>query len=370
MSAPSASAPSAAIGPIDAAVCNFNGREHLPFCLEALFAQSLPLRQVILVDNASTDGSVEWVQQNYPSVQIERLMQNQGPSPARNRGLELAQSAWVLLVDNDAVLEPDAVLHLARCAAAHPKAALVQPRSVFFDDPARVHYDGGAFHYCGLLALRNFGVQRVKAMGQGEVEVPAAVSVALLARRAALARQQAFDPGYFILFEDLDLSYRLRALGHGIYSAEDAICRHRGGTGGISFRSGDYPRRRTRLHSRNRWRFVLKCYRLRTLLVALPGLLVYELASVVFAATSGTFFAWCLGKWDLLRAMPEIVQQRGAFLAQRRRTCKERGICPLRDRDLLVAGPLTVHPGVESRAVRWLSRALATWWNWTKRLAG
>ncbi len=366
MSAPS----SEARAPVDALVCNYNGRAHLEHCLPALEAQTVPPRRIVVLDNASSDDSAAWIAAHYPRVEFVRLEQNLGPGPARNKALEMAQGDWALLLDNDAVLEPDALERLLDCARAHPTAALIQPRSVFFDEPERVHYDGGAFHYCGLLSLRNFGVLRAQALGQGDVEVEAAVSVALLVRRAALAGRLAFDPGYFILFEDLDLSFRLRALGESIWSAEGALCRHRGGTGGISFRSGSYPRQRTLLHARNRWRFVLKCYAGRTLIVALPGLWLYEGAAALFALRQGTLGAWFLGHAQVVRSLPEILRLRREFFHLRRGAQACAAKPRPRDQELLVGGPLTVHPMVRSATTRLLSRLLAGWWGLVRSLAG
>ncbi|HUR29624.1 MAG TPA: glycosyltransferase, partial [Planctomycetota bacterium] len=134
---------SAALGPISVVVVNFNGAEHLPHALDALFAQSLPIDEILLVDNASTDGSARAACEKHPSVRLIELEQNDGPCPARNAGLAAARNAWVLLLDNDAVLQPETLARLVHAASMHPEAAVLQPRSVFASEPSRVHYDGG-----------------------------------------------------------------------------------------------------------------------------------------------------------------------------------------------------------------------------------
>src|SRR5688572_17999857 len=289
------------LGRISAVVCNYNGREHLPPCLSALRAQTRPIDEVLVVDNASTDGSREIAAREMPEARIVALERNEGPCPARNRGLELSRNEWVLLVDNDAVLAPDVLEKLERAALSRPDAALVQPRSVVDADPSTVHYDGGALHYCGLFSLRNFFRPLARAEGQGVVEVGGAVSVALLVRRDVVRALGGFDPAFFILFEDLDLSMRVRGAGHAILSVEDAICRHRGGTPGISYRGPiDYPERRAFLHSRNRWLHLFKNHSLRTLVLTAPALAVYELVWALFTLRSGTFGGYLRGKWALL----------------------------------------------------------------------
>jgi hypothetical protein len=151
---------------------------------------------------------------------------------------------------------------------------------------------------------------------------------------------------------------RLRSAGHAILSVEDALCRHRGGTPGISYRGGiDYPERRAFLHSRNRWLHLLKNHSARTLALTAPALLAYELVWMLFTLRSGTFGGYLRGKAALLGALQEVQRQRRDV--QRRRT--------VRDRDLLVGGPLTVAPqldrgGASSAALRALDHALEAWW--------
>ena len=354
----SASATRASLGPIHAVVCNYNGREHLPPCLNALAAQTRPLAGVLVVDNASEDGSRELVARDFPGVRVLPLERNEGPCPARNRGLAEVGGEWVLLVDNDAVLGPDVLEKLERAALAQPDAAVLQPRSVVDGDPATVHYDGGELHYCGLFALRNFFRPLAQAEGAGTLEVGGAIAVALLVRRELLLELGGFDPAYFVLFEDLDLSMRLRMAGHRILSVEDALCRHRGGTAGISFRGAiDYPRRRAFLHSHNRWRYLVKCHSWRSLALGFPALALYELVWALFTAKSGNLGAYLEGKREFFRRFGELRRERRRVQATRTR----------RDGQLLVGGPLTIAPQIDrggaiSLALRGLDAALRAWW--------
>ena len=360
------SAPAAGSGPaVSVVVINYQGREHLPPCLQALAAQIGGYDELIVIDNASTDGSERLVEELLPAARLVRMAANHGPCPARNEGLRLARNRWVLLVDNDAVLAPDVLVKLRAAADADPQAALVQPRSVLAHEPSRVHYDGGALHYVGVFSLRNFFTPLLQAEGQGVVAVPGAVSVALLCDRERVLAAGGFDARYFILFEDLDLSLRLGQRGARILAVEDALVHHRGGTSGVSFRGpGDYPRRRAFLHSRNRWLYLVKNYSWRTLLVAAPGFLLYDLAWVAFALRSGTFLDWLEGKVAFLRELPAVLRARRDVQASRTRP----------DRELLVGGPLTITApladGSGGRALRLLDRALAAWWSLVRPWAG
>lgn len=353
------------LGPVSVVVCNYQGARYLEELLDSVAALRGDVGEVLVVDNASTDESRAIVARRGGRVRWIEMGRNDGPCPARNAGLRAAAQRWVLALDNDAVCTPDMLERLCAAAAARPDAAIVQPRSVFASEPQRVHYDGGAFHYAGLIALRNFYRPLAQAEGRGTLDVDCAVAVALLVDRDALLELGGFDETMFILFEDLDLSYRVRASGRAILSVEDALVLHKGGTPGISFREGpSYPRSRVYFHSRNRWTFLAKNLRLRTLIVAAPGLLAYELVWFAFALLQGGAGDWFRGKARFL-GLREHVRRERARLARTR-------VVP--DRLLLVGGPLTITPALARGPRRFLLAALdlllRAWWGLARHVAG
>lgn len=353
------------LGPVSVVVCNYNGERYLEECLASVAALRGIVDEVIVVDNHSTDRSREIAERL--GARIVALATNDGPCPARNRGMREARNRWVLALDNDAVCTPDLLERLSAAVAAAPTGpvAIAQPRSVFASEPGRVHYDGGSFHYVGLISLRNFYVPLPEAVGRGTVPVDCAVAVALLVDREALLELGGYDETMFILFEDLDLSYRLRATGRAILSVEDAIVLHKGGTPGISFRDGpSYPGSRVFFHSRNRWTFLAKCLRVRTLLVVAPGILAYELVWFVFACVSLAPHEWLRGKWRFVRLLGHVRRERARFQSVR----------SLADRDLLVGGPLTITPALERGGLRGfvlgvLDASLHAWWRLVRGLS-
>jgi len=344
-------------------VCNYNGEAYLAACLESVLAQAPD--EVIVVDDASTDGSLALLAERFPAVTVLRLAENRGPCAARNAGMRAARHPWVLAVDNDAVLEPGALARLRAALEEHPDACLAQPRSVLHDQPDVVHYDGGSFHYLGLISLRNFYTPLARATGHGTVDSDCLVSICALLDRDTVLALGGYDEELFYLAEDLDLSLRLRLAGQRLLSVEDALVRHRGGTAGLSFRGGSYPRRRIFLHARNRRRVLLKCYRLRTLLLVLPAFAAYELVWVLFALRNGELGAQLAGRLAFLRSLRSTWRARRAVQAQRVR----------RDRELLVGGPLVLSPslltGRPARlAAALLDKGLRAWWRLVAPLAG
>ena len=354
---------------VSLAVICWEGMDHLEHCLPAMeeAARGCDVTDRILVDGASADGSAAWVSEHCPTWRVIDLGANLGAAGARNRALEEAASDWVFLADCDAVPPPGAAASLLETAGRFPGAAVVSPTSVFFDDTDRVHYDGGQIHYAGLFSLRRFyesGTPAAAAHPGHQAHTDGGfVSVAALYDCSTVLGVGGFCEEMFILFEDLDLSFRLRALGFDVVRDPAVRVLHRHGSVGISHRgAGRYPNRRIFLHSRNRWLFLLRSLRIRTLLLTLPAQLLYEVIWAGFAVRSGAPWAYLSGKMDVFRHLGSVVRARRALQRSRR------GAPPGRaDRDLLVGGPLTFAPHVATpggrRVIsRFLDAAMKGWW--------
>ena len=354
-----------ALNDVTATVCNYNGRAYLGDCLRALLDQTSPPARVVVYDNDSKDESVDYVRTEFPEVEVVAMGGNLGPGAPRNRGLREADTKYVVQVDSDVILERDCLERLHEEAEA-TGAAVTMPRTLFDGERDRVHYDGGWFHYVGVMTLRNFFARLppdAPDAYEEPLDVDAAVATALLLRRDAVSVAGGYDLEYFILFEDHDLSYRLRARGERLRLVPHAIVFHRQGTPGISYREGPaYPERRAFLHSRNRWRLLLRNHSTRALLLGLPGILAYELVWFGFALTKGLLKPWFDGKRELLRQWRPLMEQRRALQRARK----------VGDQELLQALPLTHAPMVRSgfvnRAVeRALDLWLRGWWRLVRR---
>lgn len=343
------------LGPISVVVVNYQGEHYLEPCLRSIQAQTREPDEVLVVENASTDGSLNVLNTHFRGVEVVRMPSNVGACIARNVGMRAAKYRFVLLVDNDVILAPDTLEKLVSALEERPDAVMAQPRSVYKEDNSRVHYDGGDLHYAGLISLHNFGAPR-PADSPAVEEIDVAISLALLVDKAQVIEAGGFDEVFFILFEDLDLSHRLRLAGKAILKVNDAAVQHDAGTPGISFRDdSDYPGRRVFFHSRNRWLYMVKCYRWWTLFVSLPGLLIYEGAWFVFSLKAGNAGPWFRGKAAFFRGFGEALRKRKHI--QRRRK--------VGDRALLVGGPLTLSPNLAASkglGARILDGALRGWW--------
>ena len=341
-------------------VVNHQGAEFLEETLDAIRAVDAPIGEVLLVDNASTDGSAARAAER-ADVELLRLPSNRGPGAARNAALRRAAHDLVLFLDNDVAPDPDCPAILAR-ELGRTGATLAMPRIVFADDPATVQYEGAFAHFSGLLGFENAGRAAADA-SQRTHEIQSIVTACFLLDRSRWGACDAFDELFFFLLEDHDLGLRARIGGHRIVSVPAAHCLHRSGTAGLSLRRiGHYTDVRIENLVRNRWMILLKDYQLRSLVVLGPVLLAFEGLQLAGAIRKG----W-LGRW--LSAAGWLLRNSGAVLRRRRDVQRSRRVP---DREILAGGPFPfadrlLAGRLEAAVGRALDRAADAWWRRARR---
>lgn len=330
-------------------VVNFNGARHLPTTLRSAVALADRFADILLVDNASTDGGVGMVERDFPTVRILRMAANEGPGSARNAGLRAAASDLVLLIDNDVTLGPDCASVLAEALAEHPEAAIAAPRILYAHNPDIIQYDGAGSHFLGVMMLENPDAP-VAGSDRSVRRTGSVITCAFMVDRRRLPDPAPFDESFFIYLEDHDFGVRMRALGAEILAVPEAVCYHGDGTDGLSIRAvGSYSSMRVFCLIRNRWQLILKNYSLRSMLVLSPLFLVYELAQLVIVLRKGWWREWG-------RAVAWIFANWGAIMAKRR-DVQARRTRP--DRELLSGGRIPFRDELTSGAFeRWLRQAL------------
>ena len=235
---------SAAHPTVSVVIPNWNGLRWLDPCLEALQAQDRPPDEIIVVDNGSTDGSVNHLRATHPDVDVHELGANTGFAHAANRGVERARGEFVALVNTDVVLAPDWLSRLAAALADDPAAAAVACKMVSLTDPGVIYDAGDILRRDGACEQRGrFGRDDGRWDQPGEVF--GACAGAALYRRPVLRALGGFDERYFAYLEDVDLALRIRLAGWRC-RYEPAVARHAG-----EGSSGQLPGGHHRLVARN-----------------------------------------------------------------------------------------------------------------------
>ncbi len=211
---------------------HWNGIRFLPPCLEALQKQTYPAIEVILVDNASTDGSQALIRDEYPWVNLIELPENRGFTGACNTGIEAAKGEWVALLNNDTEADPEWVASVVDAFSRHPDAGSVASKMLLFDQRDQLHTAGDYFTVNGRAGNR--GVWQVDA-GQYDSEefVFSACGGSSAYRRAMLDQIGPLDDDFFFLMEDVDLGWRAQLAGwRCLYTPKAVVYHHLSATGG------------------------------------------------------------------------------------------------------------------------------------------
>ena len=189
-----------------------NGRQLLDRCLQSVQAHAPRGTQIIVVDDASTDGTVSWLKSQYPQVETLGLLENRGFCGAINAGLERAKGEVVELLNNDTEVEAG----WAEASLAHfqdPSVGSVAPLVTRLGDPDIIDSQGMEYHICGWAFDRGHG-QKLQERDLVAREVFGASGSCGFYRRQALTRVGGLWPVYGFYFEDTDLAFRLRWAGY------------------------------------------------------------------------------------------------------------------------------------------------------------
>jgi len=214
-------------------VVMWNGCQDTVECLESLRNDTYPNKQLIVVDNGSADDSVVQVREKFPEAELIENHTNLGFTGGNNIGIRkaIAQGAdYLYLLNNDTTVEPDALTKLVAVAEANPDFGLISPVMHYFDPPRDIWFAGSQIALAQGLAVHDNS--RMPERTEEPYEVPWLSGCAIL-MRATLARQlEGFDERYYLTFEDVDISLRVRKAGFALAIVPAARIYHKGGMSG------------------------------------------------------------------------------------------------------------------------------------------
>jgi len=268
-------------------------------CLEALAAQTLKADRVIVVDDASTDGSAALVREKYSWVRLIELKESRGYAGACAAGYEEAQGDWIAVLNNDAVPDPGWLEAAVKAAESDGVVGSVACLVVLAEPE-------GAVDSVGLIAERS-GLARLSGRGRKEeelentkapVEVFGPAGSAVVYRRAALDEVGFFEPDFETYYEDVDLAWRLRWAGWKCLLAHESRVVHR-----HSYTMDRINVEKRRLLQRNRIRAMVRNWPASWLALYCPIVMAYDLGSVAVAAREGALGQAFRARVDVMRAL-------------------------------------------------------------------
>ncbi len=289
-------------------ILNYNGRDYLERFLPSVLRSTYPRLEVVVADNRSTDGSLDFLRARHPSVRILENPANQGFAQGYNTALAQVTADVSVLLNSDVEVEPGWIEPVVALMATDERIAACQPKILDWNAPDRFEYAGAAGGWIDSFGYP-FSRGRVfdtceRDTGQYDDPAPVfwATGAAMFVRTAVFLAHGGFDPYFFAHQEEIDLCWRLQRAGYRIYACPASVVRHVGG--------GTLPQgnpRKTYLNFRNNLVMLWKNLPLRERWWRIPARLALDAVSAwknlltghpdyftAVARAHASLFAWAL----------------------------------------------------------------------------
>ncbi|NND32187.1 MAG: glycosyltransferase family 2 protein [Saprospiraceae bacterium] len=279
---------------------NWNGMRWLPQCFIHLKKQTCQSFQIVVVDNASSDGSVKWILNKYPEVHLIKLKENLGFAHAVNMGIQASETPYVALLNTDTRVHSDWLKHLLRhMQNGDENLGAVSPLMLSMEDAAVIDDAGNSFSWYGMATKIGHG----KRMDSTPIDIDifSPSGGASLYRRSFFDHCGAFDAAFFAYLEDVDLGLRGRLFGY-IYELETQAQVYHFGHGSEINRD-----RYIQLITQNRLLIFLKNIPTR-LLIRNLGKIIY--GQIYFLIANGRLLPVMKGYLSFLKRIPHIIRKR------------------------------------------------------------
>ncbi len=289
-------------------ITNWNGRQHLETCLRSVFAQDFQDFAVFVVDNASTDDSVDMVQKRFPQVRLIQNEANLGLCAANNQGILATKAKFVAILNNDTELEPDWLGRLVQAIKVDTQIGMCACKMLLTDKRDMIESAGIVVDKAGIA----WGLESGNTDCAGSttpVPVFGACGGAALYRRSMLFDIGLFDEDFFVYLEDADVALRGQWAGWKSIYVPDAIVYH---AHSATIKEGSPFK--TRLLGRNKVWIICKNYPFPQLLWYSPLILGYELMAIGYNVAVGRGFNTLKGRIEGLRQIPRILAKRQKFV--------------------------------------------------------
>jgi hypothetical protein len=293
----------------------YNSLKDLPECIPSLLSQTYDNFEIIVVDNASSDETVEYITGNYPEQRIIQTGKNLGYPGGNNAGFEHATGEYIVVMNPDTVADKNWLAELVKPLEKNPDIAVTTPKINIYYDKSKINTCGNIPHYTGLTFCRGLNSPSDSCNIQEEIGAISGCSFAI--RKEMLDYIEGFDADFFLYMEDADLSWRVRFAGGKIVYVPQSTMYHKFKLSIASWKHFYLER--------NRYLILLKNLETKTLLLLFPGLIVTEIVTMGHAVLNGPDYVVSKLKayWWLISNTGMIKQKRSETLKLKKVTDNE-----------------------------------------------
>jgi GT2 family glycosyltransferase len=299
---------------------SYNSQSWLEVCLPTIIAQNYTPYEIILVDNGSTDDSIQWVAENFPSIKLKTLNKTQSLSKAINLGVNAAKGEFYLLLNPDLKLDPDAIANLVSIIQGDPICAAVAPKLKLMITPAFLN---GLGNFVGSISWGTDSALGHLDLGQFDDwnEIPSACFAATLVSASAWKEVGTIDEGFPLYYEDSEWCYRARLLGYTVRAAPGAVIYHAFGSRTSSDEGINLTPEKLQYVAYGRLRFATKILSPSYFLRFLSMYLLEDSINIIYSLFRGrwkTFQAYFLAWTNYIKKLPELWNERKVIQSKRK----------------------------------------------------
>lgn len=281
-------------------IVNWNGKHFLEDCLGSLSKISYKNFEVIFVDNASSDGSVAYVKENFPKVKVIENSKNLGFAEGHKEAFQKAKGELILLLSTDTIVDLNLLDELVKAIYSGKNIGAVMPKLLMYPQKNLIDSIGSFFLTSGL--LYHFGREKDhrQSIYNKPMEVYSAKGACILFKKDVLLKTGLFDKDFFAYFEETDLCHRIWLAGYSVFYWPGTTVYHKGAGA-----SGQMVKGFIQFHSfKNRICSYLKNLEMKNLLKVIPlTILVYQCAFILHLLAGKFDIAWAMQKaiiWNIV----------------------------------------------------------------------
>ncbi len=295
-------------------IVNWNSKENLKDCLSSLFKISYQNYEVVMVDNGSVDGSVEFVEKEYPKVKIVESKENLGFAGGNDFGIKHCHGKYVLFLNNDTIVTKNFLNELVDFIEKDEDLAIVQP-TILFHRPGlnldkKINSVGSFLLKSGFLHHLDYGKEYKASSYKESYEIFTAYGACFLVRKKVIDEVGLFDSDYFAYFEETDFCHRVWMSGYKIKIITNPIIYHKGGS-----TSEKLPSAFIQYHSfKNRLYTYLKNFEMKNIIrIFIPHLIICEISTFLYLLIGRPGYAIAIQKaifWNLFNFKKMVKERR------------------------------------------------------------
>lgn len=290
-------------------IINMNGEDYLKICLPSLIKEVYGNKEIVIVDNGSTDGSVEFVKKNYSEIVVIENKFNAGFAGANNQGYKKTHGKYLFLLNNDTKIPKVLFKPLVDFMEANSSVGATQPRVLRQNEPEKLDSVGSFFTRSGFLYHFGFGHKDTKKLKRVR-PLFSAKGCALMLRKSLIDRIGLFDEDFFAYFEETDLCWRIWLSGYKIFYIPDSYILHKGWgtTSRMNFSFINFHSYKNRIFS------LIKNLSFKNLIIILPINIFLSVLASVASLFKGKFWE----SFSIWKAFYWLLMNKGKILKERK----------------------------------------------------